>query len=801
MNRNIRQAAVIGSGVMGGGIAALLASAGISTLLLDIVPPNLNDEEKENPAARNRIVQAGLERIRKAAPPMLMHPGDIDRIRIGNLEDDFKRLAGCDWIVEVVVEDLNVKRDLFKRLETVRKHDAIITTNTSGIPISAMSEGLDTAFLSHFMGTHFFNPVRYMRMLELIPGPHTLPEVENTMALFGEKVLGKGIVWAKDTPNFVGNRIGMHGIMQTLHAMESEGISIVEADAILGRPLGRPKSAVFRTCDMVGIDVVGLVAANTYKMATEDEARELFKMPAFVSGMIEKKLLGGKTGSGFYKKSKGPDGKKEWMVINPGTLEYEPQTPPDLPCLAAAKKAGSKPERMRAVVYGEDKGARFAWKVIAESLIYAANRIPEIADTIVDIDNAMRWGFNYDMGPFETWDAIGLEDSVEKMSRDGFPVPEKVRRMLDAGVSKFYKFESGRNWYYDFMAEDYRQIRPGGDIIRLSDLKASKHVVLDCPSASLVDLDDGVYCCEVHTRMNALNAEVVDFFHQALDYVEKEGGGLVIGNQAKGSPPAFSVGADLLAMAGMAMQGKFDVIMDMAEKFQNAIQRFRYSPIPVVAAPFGLVLGGGCEMCLGADRIVAHTELYMGQVETGVGLLPSGGGCLNLWKRMSTQHPEAVANIDLARFFEPVFMNIAMAKVSSSAADARALGFLGPRDRIVFNPDHLMGEAKKEVLRMLADGYAPPVKRKLKVIGETARGMVDIQLADMQLGGFISEYDTFLSRRAAYVISGGDVRYGAEVDEEVILKLEREAFVALMKEEKTHARVEHMLRTGKPLRN
>jgi len=801
MKRNIRQVAVIGSGIMGGGIAALLAGAGINTLLLDIVPPNLNDDEKDNPAARNRIVQAGLERIRTASPPMLMHHGDIDRIRTGNLEDDFQRLAQCDWIVEAVVENLEVKRDLFKRLETVRKPDAIVTTNTSGIPLSVMSDGLGEAFLSHFMGTHFFNPVRYMRMLELIPGAGTLPAVENTMAAFGEKILGKGVVWAKDTPNFIGNRIGMHGIMLTLHTMQAEGFSIADADAILGRPLGRPKSAVFRTCDMVGIDVVGFVATNTYKMAAGDEARELFALPAFVSGMIEKKLLGSKTGAGFYKKTKGADGKKEWMVINPDTLDYEVQTPPDFPCLSEAKKAGSMPDRIRAVVYGEDRGGLFAWKVVSGSLIYAANRIPEISDTIVDIDNAMRWGFNFDLGPFGIWDAIGLETSVSKMEKEGLAVPEKIRRMLDAGVTRFYKTEAGRTWYYDFASEDYRQLRPSSDIIRLSNLKAVDRVVLDCPSASLVDLDDGVYCCEIHTRMNALNVEVVDFLHRALDYVGENGGGLVIGNQAKGPPPAFSAGADLLAMAGMAMQGNFDVILAMAEKFQNAIQRFRYSPFPVVAAPFGRVLGGGCEMCLGADRIVAHAELYMGQVETGVGLLPSGGGCMNLWKRISTRYPEAVTNIDLGRFFEPVFMNIAMAKVSTSAADARALGFLGPRDRIVFNLDNLLGEAKREVLRMLEDGYAPPVKRKLKVIGNTAMGMVDVKLSDMQLGGFISEYDVFLSRRAAYVISGGDVRYGSEVDEEVVLKLEREAFVDLMKEKKTHARVEHMLRTGKPLRN
>ena len=801
MNRKIRHAAVIGSGVMGGGIAALLAGAGISTLLLDIVPPDLNNEEKENPAARNRIVQAGIDRIKSASPPLLMHPGDLDRISIGNLEDDFHKLSGCDWIVEVVVENLGVKRDLLKRLEEVRKANAVVTTNTSGIPLKAMSEGLGEEFRRHFMGTHFFNPVRYMRMLELIPGDTTLPEVLDAMAGFGERVLGKGVVWAKDTPNFIGNRIGMQGILSVMHAMVAEGITIPEVDALFGRALGRPKSGIFRTCDMVGIDVIGFVAANTFALASRDEQRDLFKLPPFVAGMIERKLLGQKTGAGFYKKSKGPDGEKIWLAIDPDTLAYGPPKAPDFPCLAAAKKAETLPGKMKAILYGDDKGARFAWKVMAAALIYAANRIPEISDTIVDVDNAMKWGFNFEMGPFETWDAIGLEASTSKMAREGLPVPEKIQRMLAAGIKQFYKIEGGNTYYYDFAAEAYKRRRLNENVIHLPNLKAAGKVVVDCPSASLIDLGDEVFCCEVHTRMNALNGEVIDFLHRAIDYVDQNGSGLVIGNQGGGEPGAFSAGADLLSMVGIAMQGKFDLILSTAKKFQDAVQRFRYSPFPVVAAPYGLALGGGCELCLGADRIVAHAELYTGLVEIGVGLLPSGGGCLNLWKKVSMQLPEAVNGLDLARFFEPVFTNIAMAKVSSSAADARALGFLGPLDRIVFNREYLIGEAKKEVLRMLSDGYAPPVKKKVRVIGDAARGMVDARLSDLQHGNYISEYDGVLARRGAYVISGGDARFGGEVDEEVILKLEREAFIDLLKEKKTHARVEHMLRTGKPLRN
>ncbi len=801
MNRKIRQAAVIGSGVMGGGIAALLAATGIDTLLLDIVPPDLNEEERENPAAKNRLVQAGLDNMKSATPPLLMHPRDINRISIGNLEDDFARLADCDWIVEVVVENLKIKRDLLARLETIRKPGAIVTTNTSGIPLKAMSEGLSDEFRRHFMGTHFFNPVRYMRMLELIPGEKTLPEVLDVMAGFGERSLGKGIVWAKDTPNFVGNRIGMQGIMLALHTMLAEGITIPEVDALFGRALGRPKSAIFRTCDMVGIDVIGFVAANTYDLATGDEQRDLFKLPPLITGMIERKLFGGKTGAGFYKKGKGPDGEKIWLVINPENLAYETQGTPDFPCLASAKKAKTLPDKMKAIVYGEDRGARFAWKVVAGSLIYAANRIPEISDTILDIDNAMKWGFNFEMGPFEMWDAIGLEAAVSRMGREGMPVPEKIQRMLDAGFTQFYKIEDGKSCFYDFATEEYRQSRTNENIIHLANLKAAGKVVNDNPSASLIDLGEGVFCFETHTRMNAINGEIIDFLHESIDYVDQNGAGLVIGNQGGGMPGAFSVGADLLATVGIAMQGKFDFILAMAEKFQTAVQRLRYVSFPVVVAPYGLALGGGGELCLGGDRIVAHAELHMGLVETGVGLLPSGGGCLNLWKKVSTQVSEAVTDLDLVRFFEPVFTNIAMAKVSSSAADARALGFLGPLDRIVSNRDYLIGEAKKEVLRMLADGYTPPLKKKVKVLGDTAQGLVEKRIYDMQLGGFISEYDGVLARRVATVISGGDVRYASEVDEDLILKLERDAFIDLMKEKKTHARVEHMLRTGKPLRN
>ncbi|CAD7837501.1 MAG: 3-hydroxyacyl-CoA dehydrogenase [fadN-fadA-fadE operon] (EC 1.1.1.35) / Enoyl-CoA hydratase [fadN-fadA-fadE operon] (EC 4.2.1.17) [Olavius algarvensis Delta 4 endosymbiont] len=802
MVRKIRTAAVIGSGVMGGGIAALLAGAGVKTLLLDIVPFDLKDDEKDNPVARNRIAQAGLDTVRMSRPALLMQQKDADLITIGNLEDDFDKLADCDWIVEVVVENLKIKQDLFKRIEPVRKVGSIISSNTSGIPLKAMSEGLNEEFRQHFLGTHFFNPVRYMKLLEIIPGEQTLPEILDFMADFGERVLGKGIVWAKDTPNFVGNRIGVQGIVKAMQLMLEDGLTIPEVDALFGPAMGRPKTAMFKTSDLVGLDTLGHVASNTYDLVVDDEARDSFKMPAFVTEMIEKGLLGKKSQAGFYKTDLTPEWKKIRKVIDPATLEYAEHAKPDLPCLAAAKAAKSLPEKMQAVVYGDDKGAKFAWMTVAHNLIYAANRIPEISDTIVEIDNAMKWGFNFEMGPFETWDAIGLEKSVAKMEADGLAVPENVKALLAAGHTSFYKTEGGKIAFYDFASSGYKDMVVSDNIVSLAGLKAADNVVKTCGSATLVDIGDNVFCLEFHTKMNAINGEIVDFMAEGLDYVDANGAGLVIGNQAGGMPGAFSAGGDLAFMAGLAKEGKYTEIDAFLKKAQNGMQKTRYASFPVVAAPYGMTLGGGCEVCLGcADKIVAHADLYMGLVEIGVGLLPGGGGCLNLWKKMTADIPEPVTDVDLAKYFIPTFMAIGMAKVSMSAAEARANGFLGPQDRIIFNRDYLVGEAKKEVLKMVDEGYAPPVKRKIKAFGAAAQGMINAELFNMQSAQYVSEYDVFLAKRIAYVISGGDIRTNSLIDEEVILNLEREAFVDFWKEEKTVARVEHMLTTGKPLRN
>ena len=801
MSRKIKQAAVIGSGVMGGGIAALLASAGIKTLLLDIVPFDLTDEDKKDPVARNRIAKAGFDTILTSKPSLLMQKKDASLISIGNLEDDFNKLADCDWIIEVVVENLKIKQDLFKRIEPVRKAGSIVSSNTSGIPLKSMSEGLSLEFKQHFLGTHFFNPVRYMHLLEIIKGKETLPEFLSFMGDFGERLLGKGIVWAKDTPNFVGNRIGVQGMVKAMQLMVQEGLTITEVDALFGQAMGRPKTAMFKTTDLVGLDTMGHVAKNTYDLVTEDEERDSFVIPEFVDKMIEKNLLGKKVKSGFYKTELTPEWKIIRKVINPETFEYEEYSKPDFPCLAAAKKAKTLPEKMKAIVYGDDRGSAYAWKAVASQLIYSANRIPEISDTIVEIDNSMKWGFNFEMGPFETWDAIGVAEAVAKMEQNNLTVPEKVKKMLAAGNPTFYRTENGKALFYDFAAETYKEVAVSKTIVSLKVLKGADKLIKTCPSASLIDLGDGVFNFEFHTKMNALNGEIIEFMHEALDYVDDNGAGLIIGNQAGGMPGAFSAGADLKFMANLAKEKKYAQMDAFLASGQAGMQRARYSSFPVVAAPYGMTLGGGCEICLGADRIVAHAELFMGLVEIGVGLLPGGGGCLNLYKKLTAGIPDAVTDLDLTKFFLPAFMSIAMAKVSMSAAEARSNGFLGPKDRIVFNRDYQIGEAKKEVLKMLDEGYAPPMKRQLKVAGNAAQGMVHAELFNMQSAKYVSEHDVFLAKRIAFVISGGDVRANSLVDEELILQLEREAFVDFWKQEKTIARVEHMLRTGKPLRN
>ncbi len=802
MVRKIRKAAVIGSGIMGGGIAALLAGAGVNVLLLDIVPFDLKDEEKNDPAARNRIVQGGLDAALASSPSLFFNKKDAGLISIGNLDDDIDQLGECDWIIEVVVENLAIKRDLFTKVDKVRKPGSIVSTNTSGIPLKDISEGFSQDFKEHFMGTHFFNPVRYMHLLELIPGEDTQQEILDFIAGFGEKNLGKGIVWAKDTPNFVGNRIGVQGIGAVMKFMVEDGLTIPEVDAIFGPALGRPKTAIFKTTDLVGLDTMIHVAKNSYDLCADDEQRDTMLLPDFIEKMAENNWLGNKTQGGFYKTELTPEWKKIRKVLNWQTMEYEDLERSSFPCIKEAKKKGSLAEKICCVLQGEDKGGKFAWKLAANSFAYAANRIPEIADTVVEIDNAMKWGYNFEMGPFELWDAYGVAEAVERMQQDDLDIPANVKAMLDAGISSFYKLENGIRYFYDFAAGEYKAVPMGKNALSIAAAKGNNKTVMENASASLVDIGDDVFCVEFHTKMNALNAEIIDFIAQGLDYVDQNGCGLVIGNEAGGMPGAFSAGADLSFISKLCHDKSYSEIEAFLKRAQDGIQAAKYAPFPVVAAPYGMTLGGGCETCLGADRIVAHAELYMGLVEIGVGLLPAGGGTMNLWKKYVSALPAKTdKDMDLGKLFVPAFMKIGMAAVSMSAAQAQGNGFLGQADRIVFNRDNLVGEAKKEVLKMLDDGYVPPARQPLRVMGNAGPGMVNAEIYNMLNGKFMSEHDAFLAKRIAFVMAGGDVNTGSEVDEDTILKLERDAFVDFCREEKTVARIDHMLKTGKPLRN
>ncbi|OHD64816.1 MAG: 3-hydroxyacyl-CoA dehydrogenase [Spirochaetes bacterium RBG_13_51_14] len=800
MVRRIQKVAVIGSGIMGGGIAALCASAGIPTLLLDIVPFDLKDDEKKDPKARNRIVSAGFENILKAKPA-LFYDKDMDSqlVQLGNLEDDFNKLAECDWIVEVVVENLKIKQDLFSKIEKIMKKGAIISTNTSGLPLNKIAQGRSKAFKEHFLGTHFFNPVRYMHMLEIIPGKETKKDILKFIAEFGEKVLGKGIVWAKDTPNFIGNRIGVFSGVRAMQIMMEMKMTIPEVDALSGPAIGRPKTASIKLLDLVGLDTFVHVATNCYELCANDESRAGLKLPEFVSKMVEKKWLGNKTKQGFYKKEVTPDWKKIDKVINYKTLEYETFEKPTFPCLDASKKAATLPEKMQAIAYGTDKGSIFMWRTMAEMMIYSANRIPEIADTIVEIDNAMKWGYAWEMGPFETWDAIGLKRSVDRMKKEGMKIPKKIQAMIDKKVKSFYKIEKGKKMYYDLKSGKYKVIETSPLALNLANLRANKKVVKENKSAAIIDLGDGVFNVEFHSKMNAMDGAMGEMIAEGLMYAIDNGVGLVLGNQAPGMPGAFSAGGDLGYMGDMAKNKNFSGIDTMISDLHKMILALKYAPIPVVAAPYGMTLGGGCEVCLASDRIVTHAELYMGLVEISAGLLPGGCGMMHLWQRYVDAIPGNVKIADWAAYLIPALILVAQAKVSMSAQEALKNGFLRATDKIVFNKDNLIGEAKKEILRMVDDGYAPPAKKKYPVMGQEAQGMIWADMNNMRIGGYIPKHMEFIAKKIIYCMSGGEARQGQLVSEDYLNKLEREAFVELWKTEETQKMAAHIMTTGKPL--
>jgi len=784
---NVRKAAVLGAGTMGAGIAAHLANAGVPVLLLDIAPPDGDD--------RNSVVKSLFEAAKKLRPAPFMLASNSNLIELGNFTDDLPRLKDCDLVIEAVVERLDIKHKLFADVDKHRKPGAVIASNTSGIPIE--SEPFSEDFKRHFVGIHFFNPPRYMKLVEVIPGVSTDGELACKISGFLDQRLGKGVVPAKDRPNFIANRVGVYSIMCVMDEMLKQGFTPTEVDQMTGKAIGHASSATFRTSDLVGLDVTAHVVSNLYPAIPEDEERETFTIPPVMKTLLEKKILGDKTGGGFFKKSKDETGKRVILELDLSTLEYKPQSKTKFASLDAAKGIEDIPSRVKTLVWGKDNVAQFLWKTTARISCYAANRIPEIADTIVEIDNAIKWGFGWEIGVFEAWDAIGVPESVERMRAEGMKIPANVEAMLASGATSFYRYEKGTRSFFDFKTNAYKEIpeRPG--VIILKSVKDRTGVIKSNAGASLIDIGDGVACLEFHSKMNSIGSDTMAMMKFAVDQTEKNHVGLVIGNQGGN----FSAGANIMMLLLAAQEEEWDDINLMIRTFQNANMRLRYSSKPVVAAPYGLSLGGGCEIPLHADKVRAAGETYIGLVEVGVGLLPGGGGTKEMALRamdLAKKTPEA----DPLVFLKKVFEIIGMGKVATSAQEAREWGFLRDSDSISMNGDRLIADAKQEVLNLAAAGYTQPVPRSdIYAMGEAGMSAFKIALHMMKRGGFISDHDAVIGLKIAKILCGGELNHPSNVSEQYLLDLEREGFLSLCGMKKTQERIAAMLKTGKPLRN
>ncbi len=798
----IRKAAVLGAGVMGSAIAAHLANAGIPTLLLDIVPKELTDDEKkkgltlDSPEVRNRFARKGLENALKAKPAAFAHRSLGRLVTPGNFEDDLEKLADVDWVVEAVVERLDIKVSLFERVAPHLKDGALLTTNTSGLSVNAMAGALPEALRPRFFGTHFFNPPRYMHLLELIPARTTDAGLLREFAAFAEKRLGKGVVFAKDTPNFIANRIGIFSMLYTLRAMEKHGLTVEQVDALTGTALARPKSATFRTADLVGLDVLAHVARTQYEGAPDDERREVFEIPAWLGSMIEKGLLGMKAKAGFYKRVK-ENGKKTILVIDPATLEYRPKEKANFPVLAEVKNIEEPGARVARLVFDKGPAGTFAWDVTAETLLYAARRIPDVADDVASIDRAMRWGFGWEIGPFEIWDALGVKKTVERMQAEGRDVPEGIVALARSDTPSFYVREGLDVKVWDPVRKAHVPMEARPRVVILADLKRIEREWYRNPEASLIDLGDGVACLEFHSKMNAIGGGIMQAIHKAMAEAGTRFDALVVGNQGEN----FSVGANLMMLLFEALEGNLPEIDAMVRAFQNATMALKYAPVPVVAAPFGRVLGGGAEVVLHSHRVQASLETYMGLVEVGVGLLPAGGGTKELLLRWMSRYPEGTG-ADPMPFVRKAFEAIGMAKVSLSAREAFDLGFLRQGDRITLNREHLIHDAKRAALDLLETGWQPLTRPEtVKVLGRDGLANIRSMLHNMKSGRFITEYDAVVGEKVGWVLCGGEVDAGTEVTEDYLLELERRGFVELCAQRKTLERIQHILKTGKPLRN
>ena len=796
MKRLIKKVAVIGSGIMGSGIACHFANIGVEVLLLDIIPRELTDAEQkkgltlENKAVRNRLVNDHLAFALKSKPSPIYHPSFAQRISTGNTTDDLAKIKDADWIIEVVVERLDIKKQVFEQIEKYRKPGTLITSNTSGIPIHFMSEGRSEDFQKHFCGTHFFNPARYLKLFEIIPGPQTSTEVLDFLNEYGEKYLGKTSVLAKDTSAFIGNRIGIFGIMSMFHNVKEMGFTVEEIDKLTGPVIGRPKSATFRTVDVVGLDTLVHVANGLHQGVPNDEAHDLFALPNFITMMMDKKWLGSKSGQGFYKKEG-----KDILSLDLETLEYRASKKASFATLELTKGIDKPIDRFKVLITGTDKAGEFYRKDFSGMFAYVANRIPEITDDLYKIDDAMKAGFGWENGPFEIWDAIGVEKGIDLMKAEGKEPAAWVTEMLASGNKSFYSVKDGATYYYNIASKSQKKI-PGQDaFIILNNIRESKKVWSNS-GVVIEDLGDGILNLEFQSKMNTIGGDVLQGINKAIDLAEKEFGGLVIGNQAAN----FSVGANIGMIFMMAVEQEYEELNMAIKMFQDTMMRVRYSGIPVVVAPHGMTLGGGCEMSMHADKVVAAAETYIGLVEFGVGVIPGGGGSKEMALRASDLFRKNDVELNVLQEY---FLTVAMGKVSTSAYEAYDLGILQHgKDIVVVNKDRQLAEAKQQALIMANAGYTQPVKRKdVKVLGKQALGMFLVGTDQMQAGSYISEHDKKIANKLAYVMAGGDLSEATLVTEQYLLDLEREAFLSLCTERKTLERIQFMLTKGKPLRN
>lgn len=796
MKRTIKKVAVIGSGVMGSAIACHFANIGVEVLLLDIPPRELTEAEQkkgltlESKAVRNRIVNDHLSNSLKSKPSPIYHQKFADRIKTGNTEDDMAKIAEADWIIEVVVERLDIKQKVFEQVEKYRKPGTLITSNTSGIPIQFMSEGRSEDFQKHFCGTHFFNPPRYLKLFEIIPGPQTSQEVLDFLNNYGEQFLGKTSVVAKDTPAFIGNRIGIYGIMSLFHQVKEMGLTVEEVDKLTGPVIGRPKSATFRTVDVVGLDTLVHVANGIYENCPNDEVHELFKLPAFIDTMMNNKWLGSKTGQGFYKKVD-----KDILTLDLDTLEYRAGKKASFATLELTKTIEKPIDRFKVLIKGTDKAGEFYRKNFAGTFSYVSNRVPEITDDLYKIDDAMKAGFGWENGPFEIWDAVGVEKGLELIQAEGLTVAPWVNEMLASGNTSFYTIKDGATYYYDIASKSQKKV-PGQDaFIILNNIRESKKIWSNSESI-IQDLGDGIINLEFRSKMNTIGGGVLQGINKAIDLAEKEYDGLVIGNQAAN----FSVGANIGMIFMMAVEQEYDELNMAIKMFQDTMMRVRYSSTPVVVAPHGMTLGGGCEMSMHADKVVAAAETYIGLVEFGVGVIPGGGGSKEMALRASDLFRKNDVELNT---LQEHFLTVAMAKVSTSAYEAFDLGILQKgKDIVVVNKDRQIAEAKKHAKLLAEAGYTAPIRRKdVKVLGKQALGMFLVGTDSMEAGHYISEHDKKIANKLAYVMAGGDLSEPTLVTEQYLLDLEREAFLSLCGERKTLERIQFMLTKGKPLRN